>query len=147
MTRTAYADRITRSMQVCLDETARRRKIQAEHNERNGITPQTVKRAIRDIRSVAGLHANEEAASPPQAADDKPDYGKKGKKRDGKGQQKPARPAEAQATDLSSPAEVARAIAALKKDMQSAAADLDFERAARLRDELRALEQLDLFMR
>src|SRR3954465_4877864 len=52
-----YADRITESMQVAINETARRRKIQREYNEKNGIVPQTIIKGVRDInerlRSVA----------------------------------------------------------------------------------------------
>ena len=44
-----YADRITDSMQTALDETNRRRKIQQEHNEKNGITPKTISKEIRDV--------------------------------------------------------------------------------------------------
>src|SRR6185369_14380558 len=44
-----YADRVTRSMQACLDETARRRKIQEEHIKENGMTPETVKKSLRSI--------------------------------------------------------------------------------------------------
>ena len=44
-----YADRITRSMQICLDETNRRREIQTQHNEEHGITPQTIEKSIQEI--------------------------------------------------------------------------------------------------
>ncbi len=61
-----YGDRITRSMQVCLDETARRRKIQHEHNLKHGITPQTVKRKVNDLRALVHdevLSAEQELAA------------------------------------------------------------------------------------
>lgn len=44
-----YADRITRSMKVAIDETNRRREIQTEHNTRHGIEPQTIRKAVRDV--------------------------------------------------------------------------------------------------
>ncbi|MGB8955041.1 MAG: excinuclease ABC subunit UvrB [Tumebacillaceae bacterium] len=44
-----YADKITRSMRVALDETERRRKIQMEHNEKHGIVPQTINKKVRDV--------------------------------------------------------------------------------------------------
>ena len=190
-----YADRITRSMQVCIDETARRRKIQDEHNKRHGITPQTVRRKIQDIRSIA---AGEEPA--PAAAIDAPVKGKdaaaliaeaarlasaarpasgsrdprpgqafsadKGKGKPGKktGKAKITEAAEQAAIASAAPppqtklknladehqldlAEIPALVASLKKQMREAAADLDFERAAALRDRVREMEQLELMLR
>ena len=55
-----YADKITDSMRVAIDETARRRKLQQEYNERNGITPQTIKKSVRDLIAISKKVAAEE---------------------------------------------------------------------------------------
>ena len=58
-----YADTITDSMQMTLDETARRRAIQQKYNEEHGITPQTIKKAVRDLISISKAVAKEEQQS------------------------------------------------------------------------------------
>ena len=55
-----YADRITDSMKKALEETERRRKIQQAYNEENGITPTTIKKAVRDLISISKVIAKEE---------------------------------------------------------------------------------------
>ncbi|MCQ2519287.1 MAG: excinuclease ABC subunit UvrB [Lachnospiraceae bacterium] len=55
-----YADNITDSMKQCIDETARRRAIQIEYNEANGITPTTIKKAVRDIIRISSTDSKEE---------------------------------------------------------------------------------------
>ncbi|AHG91098.1 UvrABC system protein B [Gemmatirosa kalamazoonensis] len=116
-----YADRITGSMQRCMEETARRRELQTKHNEEHGITPFTVEKSVADVRFVTRVadarteHEEEEA--------------KGARRRDGK-----KKVAEGPAPyDLSDPAAL---IARLEGEMKQAAAALDFEQAARLRDEL-----------
>ncbi len=109
-----YADRVTDAMKVAMDETARRRKLQGEYNEAHGITPETVKRAIFDMNPASGGH----------------DYYTIPKHKAA-----PELPAEADA------AQVHEQIEALRQLMLAAAEQLDFEQAARLRDQLRALEQ------
>ncbi len=55
-----YADTITDSMRICLDETKRRREIQMKYNEEHGITPTTIKKAIRDVISISSGEAKSE---------------------------------------------------------------------------------------
>ncbi|PJK12699.1 excinuclease ABC subunit B [Lysobacteraceae bacterium NML120232] len=114
-----YADRITRSMQAALDETSRRREKQLEHNARHGITPQSVVRAIDDIMEGA----REESAEM-----------RKGKGR-GQGREGLA--------DLNrlSPAELGKRIEQMEAKMYQHARDLEFEEAAKLRDEVQKLRE------
>ena len=55
-----YADTVTDSMRVALDETNRRREIQMKYNAEHGITPQTIKKAVRDLISISKVIAKEE---------------------------------------------------------------------------------------
>ena len=68
-----YADTITDSMQVTLDETARRRAIQQKYNEEHGITPQTIRKAVRDLISISKAVAKEEQkfAKDPESMNEK----------------------------------------------------------------------------
>ncbi|RAZ66708.1 excinuclease ABC subunit UvrB [Planococcus maitriensis] len=100
-----YADRITDSMQKAIDETTRRRTIQAAYNEEHGITPVTIKKQIRDV--IRATEAAEEAEEYVSKAVE----GKKLKKEDRM-----------------------KLITLLEKEMKEAAKALDFERAAELRD-------------
>lgn len=106
-----YADKVTDSMRRAIDETNRRRAKQMDFNEENGITPETVKKAIREIIQAA------------QAAEEKVSY---------EVTQKPQMSWE----------EIAMVVNRLEEEMLVAAKDLDFERAARLRDEMREWQRL-----
>ena len=108
-----YADRVTRSMRAAIDETERRRKIQREYNELHGITPQTVKKEVRELISIG--------ASPDS----------KGKK---KGRPTPTADVPKNAEDR------LQKIEELKAEMAKAAKELRFEEAAFLRDRIRILE-------
>ena len=105
-----YADTITDSMRVALDETNRRREIQMKYNEEHGITPQTIKKAVRDLISISKVVAKEELRfeKDPESMNRK---------------------------------ELEKVIADVQKKMQKAAADLNFEAAAELRDKMIELKQ------
>ncbi len=105
-----YADVITDSMRIALDETNRRREIQMKYNEEHGITPQTIKKAVRDLISISKVIAKEEM----QFEKDPESMNRK---------------------------ELEKLIADVQKKMQKAAADLNFEAAAELRDKMIELKQ------
>lgn len=107
-----YADKMTGSMERALSETARRREKQQKFNEEHGITPQTIKRDISDI--LKELREKE-------GVDDVPE-----------GKEKALFTSEKKLKDT---------IAKLEKQMRKAADELEFEQAARIRDEIKRLEQ------
>jgi excinuclease ABC subunit B len=122
-----YGDRITGSMQRAIDETGRRRAKQIAHNEEHGITPTGLNKKVADIMEGAGGG--------------------------GRGRRKAERPGEKAAEEAEkymakagnrSPQEVLREVARLEDDMYKAAADLDFEGAARLRDQISELKEAAL---
>jgi excinuclease ABC subunit B len=110
-----YADTITRSMQLAIDETNRRRKIQDEYNKAHGITPQTIKKDVRDLISIV-------------TDTDESDAGRKGKRADKKDPESMTKK------------ELEDEIKQLTKRMNKAAAELNFEAAAELRDEIKRLK-------
>jgi excinuclease ABC subunit B len=116
-----YADKITNSMRLCIDETLRRRRVQLAHNEANGITPTTIRKKIHEV----------DAPEPDQ---------KKARER-GTGE----RPARLQ-VDTLDPAQMEKRMHELREQMQTAARELQFEKAAELRDQLRTLEAARLAM-
>jgi excinuclease ABC subunit B len=116
-----YADRVTRSMKVAIDETARRRQIQAAYNKKHKITPKTVQRAILDLRG--SVYEADYVDLSAGAAEKAKQY---------------------QVDDLDG---VQTLIERMKKDMHAAADDLDFEKAAELRDKVKELESLELALR
>jgi excinuclease ABC subunit B len=112
-----YADRMTRSMERAIAETERRRAKQLAYNEEHGIEPKTIQKAVQDIMEGA-------RASP-------------------RGRQRPRREAE-RAYDRMTPEQVMRRIEALEKQMYRHARDLEFEEAARIRDEIGNVRQRGL---
>ena len=127
-----YADQVTRSMQVAIDETDRRRQKQVEYNTLNGIVPKSVVRPIKDV--LEGAHS--EAA-------DKEGRGKgRGKGKGGKGV---ARAAEEQMDYRAmSPGQVAAKLKELEQQMYEHARNLEFEDAAKVRDSIQKLKELSL---
>jgi excinuclease ABC subunit B len=109
-----YADRITGSMERAIGETDRRRDKQIAYNELHGITPQTVRKNVEDI--LAGLYKGDVDMNRVTAQIDKPMFG----------------------------ANLATHLDGLRTDMRKAAENLEFEEAARLRDEVKRLEAVDL---
>ena len=105
-----YADTITDSMRAALDETQRRREVQMRYNEKHGITPKTIQKAVRDLIAVS----KKVAASEVQMEKDPESMSEK---------------------------ELEKLIKDLEKQMKKAAADLNFEAAAELRDKLIELKK------
>ena len=106
-----YADSITDSMKAAIDETNRRREIQQKYNEDHGITPQTIKKAVRDLISIskAAAAGDGEFKKDPESMDAK---------------------------------ELDKLAKELEKKMRQAAAELNFEEAARLRDRMKEVKQM-----
>ncbi|GGE71142.1 UvrABC system protein B [Streptosporangium jomthongense] len=123
-----YGDRITGSMQRAIDETERRRAKQAEHNELHGITPKGLNKSIADIMEGAG------------------GVGGRGRRRAERPGEKAAEEAEQYRAKVGgrSPQELLKEVARLEDEMYKAASELDFEAAARLRDEISDLKEAAL---
>ena len=106
-----YADTVTDSMKRAIDETNRRRTIQQDYNEEHGITPQTIRKAVRDLIAVSKAIAETED----QLIKDPESMSRK---------------------------ELTKLVGKVEKQMRAAAADLNFEQAAELRDKLIELKQM-----
>lgn len=121
-----YGDKITGSMQRAIDETERRRAKQIAHNEAHGITPQALNKKVSDIMEGA-----------PGGG------GTRGRRRSERPGEKAAEEAETYMAKAGnrSPEEVLKDVAKLEDEMYKAAADLDFETAARLRDQVAELKE------
>ena len=110
-----YADTITDSMKYAIDETNRRRELQQAYNEANGITPQTIRKAVREL--ITTSVAEEEAAAGKRRRFAKDD------------------------PELMSRKELKKEIDRLTRRMNKEAAELNFELAAELRDEIKELKE------
>jgi excinuclease ABC subunit B len=123
-----YADRVTNSMQVAIGETDRRREKQVEYNAAHGIEPRQVVRPVMDVMEGA-------RAEPGEA--------KGGKSARGRAA---ARQVAEQAADYAAmdPAQAVRRIQELEQRMYQHARDLEFEDAARVRDQIRRLKEASL---
>ena len=106
-----YADKITDSMRVAIDETERRRAIQQAYNEEHGITPTTIKKSVRDLIAISKKVAQEELNF-------------------------------AKTPESMNRGELEKLIKEVEKKMKAAAADLNFEAAAELRDRMVDLRKM-----
>jgi len=113
-----YADQRTASMDRAIDETNRRRKKQLAYNRRNGITPETIVKSIREIRESI---YEADYVAPPRAGEALAAYG--------------------------SLDEIQKRVRALTKEMGEAAFRLEFEKAAEIRDRLKELRKAELELR
>jgi len=113
-----YADRVTRSMQKAVDETNRRRRLQAAYNKKHGITPETIQKEITSILSSAY----------------EADY-------------VTVRKVSEPAAEFGSVDDLENIIQGLESEMKEAVKELAFERAAELRDRIKELRELDLDLR
>ena len=119
-----YADTVTESMRRAIEETYRRRKIQMEYNERHGIQPRSIVKQVRDLTDRLRQAAEERA--PYHAGSTAPHAGVLGEL---------------------SPDELARLIRDLERQMKEAAKQLEFEKAALLRDQIFELRRLQEVLR
>ncbi len=120
-----YGDRVTDSMRKAMDETSRRREIQSAHNTKHGITPTTIKKKIKEglgdlfDGSISAYKLNNERD---KIAETMKKFSKK-------------------------PNAIQNELTKLKEKMKKLSADLEFEEAAKIRDEIKRLQILDLQMR
>ena len=113
-----YAETTTDSMKRAIDETNRRRKLQKEYNHKHGITPESIKKSVQDI---VGSIFESDYFTVSVTAEDGQEYVSNG--------------------------DISKQVKKLQKEMKKAAKDLEFERAAELRDEIIKLETMELTYR
>ncbi len=110
-----YADRVTRSMRAAMEETDRRRSLQIEHNQKHGIIPQTIRRSREEIMRTTSVLESVRGAEPASVV------------------------AETRVT-YETGDDIQELLAGLERQMKKAAAQLEFEKAALLRDEIARLK-------
>lgn len=110
-----YADTVTKSMQKAIDETNRRRKIQMDYNKQNGITPETIKKSIKNV--MASIYESDYVTVPIEKEID---------------------------LEFESERDLIKYIASLEKEMHKAARKLDFESAAKLRDQISVIKKQEM---
>ncbi len=111
-----YADRVTDSMRKAMDETARRRQLQLEHNRKHGITPMTINKRISEgLMEIYETHSTRKNVRGEEVS-----------------------------KIVESPGEIGKEVAELRKKMKKASENLEFEEAARFRDKIKRLELLQL---
>ncbi len=115
-----YADKITGSMKRAMDETERRRKLQSEFNEKNGITPKGIKKGIADVMEGARTDGFASSKSVKKVAEDAADY------------------------TVMPPDVLMKRLKQMEEQMYRHARDLEFEEAARMRDEIDRLREQGL---
>ncbi|MEW6777095.1 MAG: excinuclease ABC subunit UvrB [Bdellovibrionota bacterium] len=113
-----YADKITKAMRKAMDETDRRREKQLAYNQEHGITPETVRKDIQNLLGTIYEADYVDVAGPAQAAEEQEEYVE--------------------------PRKIPRLLTKLEKEMKKAAKDLDFEKAAQLRDKIARLREMEL---
>ncbi len=111
-----YADTLTRSIQACVEETRRRREIQETYNDRHGITPTTIRKSLDNI--LSSIYESDYVTVPAAVAEDQESF--------------------------RSVREIRGVIGELTKEMKGAAKNLEFERAAVLRDRIRELSKFEM---
>jgi excinuclease ABC subunit B len=116
-----YADNLTDSMRKAIDETNRRRKVQADYNRKNRITPKTIIKAMPEV--LTGIYEADYVTVPIAAERD-----------------------EEYKAAISS-GELPKMLEDLRREMKKAADNLEFERAAELRDRIRELQQMELALK
>ncbi|MBI4306605.1 MAG: UvrB/UvrC motif-containing protein, partial [Chloroflexi bacterium] len=118
-----YADKVTASMRLAIEETERRRAIQSEYNTQHGINPQSIVKEVRDITERVRMMAEQRAPYAMAKSDGALEPG--------------AIPKD----------ELARLIKDLESQMKAAARDLEFEKAAVLRDQIADLRKVQALER
>jgi excinuclease ABC subunit B len=117
-----YADKVTGSMRRAIDETVRRREKQQAHNKEHGITPKTIVKAVADVMEGAVPTGPPTARRFAEVAEEVADYSRL------------------------TPEQLAKRISRLEQQMYEHARNLEFEEAARLRDQIRHMEMANLGM-